>query len=88
MFSCPSLTIPGFTHSVAEYFLSDVHEMLGRALSAPGHPQSKRFKQDNSSAKVFFFLFKFVILSIAVSKCFACIKEAHNGFQQFQALKL
>ncbi|XP_078378634.1 uncharacterized protein LOC144661700 [Oculina patagonica] len=49
---CPSLTIPGFTHPVTEYFLSDVHEMLGQALSNPGHPQGKRFKPDNSFTKV------------------------------------
>ncbi|KAJ7390027.1 mitochondrial large ribosomal subunit assembly [Desmophyllum pertusum] len=35
---CPSLSIPGFTHTVTEYFLSDIHELLGRALSKPGHP--------------------------------------------------
>ena len=54
-FSCPSLTIPGFTHPVAEFFLSDVHEMLGQAIPHPTHPQGKRFKPDNSFVKVFFF---------------------------------
>lgn len=62
-FSCPSLTIPGFTHPVAEYFLSDVHEMLGQALPQPRHTQGKRFKPDNSFVKVFLLNIFFVILS-------------------------
>ncbi|XP_068715413.1 uncharacterized protein [Montipora foliosa] len=45
---CLSLTIPGFTHPVAEYFLSDVHEMLGQVSPHPSHPQGKQFKPDNS----------------------------------------
>lgn len=60
---CPSLTIPGFTHPVAEYFLSDVHEMLGQALPHPRHTQGKRFKPDNSFVKVFLLNIFFVILS-------------------------
>ena len=55
LYRCPSLNIPGFTHSVMEYFLPDVHKMLGgRGMSSmPGPPQNKRFKPNNSSAKVF-----------------------------------
>ena len=53
MSSCPSLNIPGFTHSVTEYFLPDIHRMLGGMSSAPGPSQNKRFKANNNSAKVF-----------------------------------
>ena len=53
LLSCPSLTIPGFTHSVTEYFLPDVHQMLGgipTAFSSP--PQYKKFKSSYHFAKV------------------------------------
>lgn len=73
-FSCPSLTIPGFTHPVDEYFLSDVYEMLGQALPHPGHPQGKRFKPDNSFVKVFLVniflsfcqLFSFLVVTLSI----------------------
>lgn len=51
-YGCPSLTIPGFTHSVTEYFLPDVHQMLGgipTAFSSP--PQYKKFKSSYHFAK-------------------------------------
>ncbi|XP_022778184.1 putative ATP-dependent RNA helicase DHX30, partial [Stylophora pistillata] len=49
---CPSLVIPGFTHDVTEYFLSEVCELLGRTpLSKPETVKSKRFKPDCSSSQ-------------------------------------
>ena len=52
--SCPSLVIPGFTHDVTEYFLSEVYEFLSRTpLSKPATVKSKRFKPDCSSSQVF-----------------------------------
>lgn len=53
---CPSLTIPGFTHSVTEYFLPDIHRMLGgMPSSVPGPFQSKRFKPDKTVPKPRFY---------------------------------
>jgi len=66
-FSCPSLTIPGFTHPVVEYFLSDVHEMLGQARLQPSHPQGKRFKPDKSFVKVFLPTFFLIFSALFVS---------------------
>lgn len=52
--SCPSLVIPGFTHDVTEYFLSEVYEFLSRTpLSKPATVKSKRFKPDCRSSQVF-----------------------------------
>lgn len=49
---CPSLVIPGFTHDVTEYFLSEVYEFLSRTpLSKPATVKSKRFKPDCSSSQ-------------------------------------
>ena len=72
LYRCPSLNIPGFTHSVTEYFLPDVHKMLGgRGMSSmPSPPQSKRFKPNNSSAKVFHpFCFFCTYCSIFLIQC-------------------